>query len=92
MQRDLLTLDELRLALTHIPADDRETWVNIGNAVKTEYGDDGWFAWDEWSQGGASYNAKDAQSVWRSLQVGNNRMGTIIHHASSTGGSENARS
>lgn len=85
MQRDLLTLDELRLALTHIPADDRDTWVNIGNAVKTEYGDDGFFAWDEWSQGGASYNAADAKSVWRSLQVGNNRMGTIIHHAKQNG-------
>ena len=82
---DLLSLDELRVALTHIPADDRDVWVNIGNAVKTEYGDDGFFAWDEWSQGGASYNAKDAQSVWRSLRVGSNRMGTIIHHAQQYG-------
>lgn len=85
MQRDLLTLDELRLALTHIPADDRETWVNIGNAVKTEYGDDGFFAWDEWSQGGASYNAKDAKSVWRSLQPGHVSLGTIIKLATANG-------
>ncbi|WP_447956523.1 PriCT-2 domain-containing protein [Vreelandella sp. EE7] len=85
MQRDLLTLDELRLALTHIPADDRETWVNIGNAVKTEYGDDGWFAWDEWSQGGDSYNAADAKSVWRSLQPGHVTLGTIIKLAQQHG-------
>lgn len=78
MQHDLLTFDELRLALTHIPADDRDTWVNIGNAIKTEYGDDGFFAWDEWSQGGDSYNAADAKSVWRSLQPGHIRLGTII--------------
>lgn len=82
---DLLSIDELRLALTHIPADDRDTWVKVGNAVKTEYGDDGWFAWDEWSQGGESYNANDAESVWRSLQVGSNRMGTIIHLAQQHG-------
>jgi putative DNA primase/helicase len=82
---DLLSINELRLALTHIPADDRETWVNIGNAVKTEYGDDGFFAWDEWSQGGASYNAADAKSVWRSLQVGHVRLGTIIKLASDNG-------
>ena len=82
---DLLSFDELRLALTHIPADDREVWVNIGNAVKTEYGDDGFFAWDEWSQGGDSYNAKDAQSVWRSLKPGKNQMGTIIHYAQANG-------
>ncbi|WP_339935176.1 PriCT-2 domain-containing protein [Vreelandella glaciei] len=85
MQRDLLTMDELRLALTHIPADDRDTWVNIGNAVKTEYGDDGFFAWDEWSQGGDSYNAKDAQSVWKSLQPGHVRLGTIIKLAGQHG-------
>ncbi|CAM0557120.1 hypothetical protein EHLJMEHL_02208 [Vreelandella titanicae] len=85
MQRELLNVDELRLALTHIPADDRDTWVKVGNAVKTEYGDDGWFAWDEWSQGGESYNAKDAETVWRSLQVGSNRLGTIIHLAQQHG-------
>lgn len=82
---DLLSFDELRLALTHIPADDRETWVNVGNAVKTEYGDDGWFAWDEWSQGGESYNARDAKSVWRSLQPGHNTLGTIIQLAKQHG-------
>lgn len=80
-----LSIDELRLALTHIPADDREIWVNIGNAVKSEYGDDGFLAWDEWSQGGDSYNAKDAQSVWRSLNVGKNSLGTVIHYAQQHG-------
>ncbi|MGY4876489.1 PriCT-2 domain-containing protein [Vreelandella aquamarina] len=85
MQHDLLTFDELRVALTHIPADDRDTWVNVGNAVKTEYGDDGFFAWDEWSQGGDSYNARDAKSVWRSLQPGHNKLGTIIKLAKQHG-------
>jgi putative DNA primase/helicase len=82
---NLLSIDELRLALTHIPADDRDTWVNIGNAVKTEYGDDGFFAWDEWSQGGQGYNAADAKSVWRSLQPGHVRLGTIIKLAQQHG-------
>lgn len=82
---DLLTIDELRLALTHIPADERETWVNIGNAVKTEYGDEGFMAWDEWSQGADSYNASAAKSVWRSLQPGHVRLGTIIKLAANNG-------
>ncbi|OBX35645.1 hypothetical protein A8U91_04719 [Halomonas elongata] len=69
-QHDPLTYDELRLALQYIPADDRETWVNVGNACKTEYGDDGFAAWDEWSQQAASYKAVDAKSVWRSLTPG----------------------
>lgn len=82
---DPLSYVELRLALTHIPADDRETWVSIGNAVKTEYGDDGFMAWDEWSQGANSYKASDAKSVWRSLTPGHVRLGTIIKLASDAG-------
>lgn len=85
MQRDLLTLDELRLALNYIPADDRETWINVGNACKTEYGDDGYSIWDEWSQQAASYNAADARSVWRSLTPGHVRLGTIIKLATDAG-------
>lgn len=82
---DPLSYDELRLALTYIPADDRETWINIGNAVKTEYGDDGFAAWDEWSQGASSYKAPAAKSVWRSLTPGHVRLGTIIKLASDAG-------
>ncbi|WP_146612986.1 PriCT-2 domain-containing protein [Halomonas sp. SL1] len=84
-QHDPLTHDELRLALQHIPADDRETWVSVGNACKTEYGDDGFTAWDEWSQQAASYKAADAKSVWRSLTPGHVRLGTIIKLASDGG-------
>lgn len=82
---DLLTYDELRLALQYIPADARETWVNVGNACKTEYGDDGFVAWDEWSQQAASYKAADAKSVWRSLTPGKVSIGTIIKLAQAGG-------
>ncbi len=85
MDRDPLTLDELRLALQHIPADDRETWVSIGNACKTEYGDDAFSLWDEWSQGGQNYKAGDAKSVWRSLSPGHVHLGTIIKLATDGG-------
>ncbi|MBB3192067.1 PriCT-2 domain-containing protein [Halomonas cerina] len=78
VDRTPMSLDELRLALQHIPADDRETWVSVGNACKTEYGDDGFSAWDEWSQQAASYKAADARSVWRSLTPGHVHLGTII--------------
>jgi len=44
----------LRFALTQIYVDDREVLVKIGNAVKTKYGDEGCFAWDEWGQGGGA--------------------------------------
>jgi putative DNA primase/helicase len=85
MDRDPLTPDELRLALQHIPADARETWVSIGNACKTEYGDDAFPTWDEWSQGGQGYKAADAKSVWRSLTPGHVHLGTIIKLAADGG-------
>ncbi|TFH84745.1 toprim domain-containing protein [Billgrantia azerbaijanica] len=82
---DPLSIDELRLALQYIPADDRETWVSIGNACKTEYGDEAYPIWDEWSQQAASYKAADAKSVWRSLTPGHVRLGTIIKLAADAG-------
>ncbi|MGJ8522278.1 hypothetical protein R84981_000963 [Carnimonas sp. R-84981] len=82
---DPLTFDELRLALSFIPADDRETWVNIGNAVKTEYGDEGFQPWDDWSQQSDAYKASDAKSVWRSLTPGHVTLGTIIKLAQQGG-------
>jgi putative DNA primase/helicase len=78
-------MDELRQALQYIPADDRDTWVSIGNACKTEYGDDAFATWDEWSQGGQAYKAADARSVWRSLSPGHVHLGTIIKLASDAG-------
>lgn len=75
---DPLSIDELCQALQYIPADDRETWVSIGNACKTEYGDEAFAIWDDWSQGAPNYKAGDAQSVWRSLTPGHVRLGTII--------------
>lgn len=80
-----LTHDQIRTALSHIPAHDREVWVKIGNALKTELGAEGFCLFDDWSQTADSYKASDAKSVWKSLQVGKNHLGTIIHHAKLNG-------
>ena len=80
-----LTHDQIRTALSHIPAHDREVWVKIGNALKTELGAEGFCLFDDWSQTADSYKACDAKSVWKSLQVGKNHLGTIIHHAKLNG-------
>ena len=66
-----------------IPADDRDEWVKIGGILKDEFGDDGWTLWDEWSQTGRSYNARDSRSVWKSLGRNDTRarIGTLIHIA-----------
>jgi hypothetical protein len=78
-----VTTDDAWEMLLFIPADDRDEWVKIGGILKDEFGDDGWTIWDEWSQTGRNYNARDAKAVWKSL--GNNdtraKIGTLIHVA-----------
>lgn len=62
--------DEIRAALSHIGADDRDMWIRMGAAVKDEMGEDGFHLWDEWSQTGGSYNTRDAKAAWKSFKPG----------------------
>lgn len=48
---DPKTVTELRSALNAIPADARDTWVNVGMALKHDLGERvGWELWVTWSQ------------------------------------------
>ena len=60
--------DTLTAALYSIPADDRDTWVQVGMAIKSELGDAGFALWDAWSQRSKRYKAADARAVWRSVK------------------------
>lgn len=77
--------DEIRAALSHIGADDRDMWIRMGEAVKDEIGEDGFHLWDEWSQTGGSYNARDAKAAWKSFKPGHISIGTLFHHARQNG-------
>lgn len=73
--------DEIRAALNHIGADDRDMWIRMGAAVKDEMGEDGFHLWDEWSQTSGSYNARDAKAAWKSFKPGHISIGTLFYHA-----------
>lgn len=74
-----LTLSDLAELLQYISPDcDRDTWVAVAMGVKAEFGEAGFDAWDSWSQGGATYKASDARSVWRSCRKAGTGMGTVI--------------
>ncbi len=79
-------IERIREALHFIPACDRDTWVKMGMAVKSEFGDAGFDVWDAWSQQDESFNAKDARDVWKSIR-GNGRVtaGTLFHEAKANG-------
>ena len=78
--------ERIRAALSCIPADNRDTWLRMGMAVKSELGDAGFDVWDGWSQQADSYNAHDARSTWKSIG-GNGKVtaGTLFHEAKANG-------
>ena len=65
---DALEIHELRAALATIPADDRETWIEIGMALHATNDDHhGFDLWDQWSRTSDKYDAKDQRRVWESF-------------------------
>lgn len=60
--------DAIREALSYVPADERETWVLMGMAIRDELGEEGFAIWDAWSAQSDRYKPADARSVWRSFR------------------------
>lgn len=81
-----MSLHKASMALSFIPSHDRELWVRMGMAIKSEFGEDGFDTWDAWSQGADSYNEKSARSVWRSIgAAGKIGIGSLFHEAAVNG-------
>ncbi len=78
--------ERIREALQFIPASDRDTWLKMGMAIKSELGDAAFDLWDEWSQQADSYNTRDARDVWKSIRAGGKlTIGTLFHEAKTNG-------
>ena len=78
--------DTLRAALYSIPADDRETWVTIAMAIKSDRGEAGFTMWDTWSRQSDRYKSADARAVWRSCKpTGGITIATLYHLAKENG-------
>ncbi len=85
----VLIRERMRQALHFIPASDRETWVRMGMAIKSELGDEGFELWDEWSRQDDSHDPRSARDVWRSIsENGKVGPGTLFHKAKSNGWSD----
>ena len=78
--------DRIADALHFIDASDRDTWLRIGMAIKSELADVGFDVWAQWSQQAESYNDKDARDVWKSIQSGGKvTIGTLFYEAKANG-------
>ncbi|WP_216092373.1 PriCT-2 domain-containing protein, partial [Burkholderia sola] len=77
--------ERARVALGYVPPDDRDTWSQVGMALKAEFGEEGFALWSEWSQGAQNYNGKDARDVWKSFKGGKITINTLFHLAKQGG-------
>ncbi|MFC0132069.1 hypothetical protein CR105_24500 [Massilia eurypsychrophila] len=85
-----MSLDRATSALSFVPPHDRDLWIRMGMAIKSEFAEDGFDAWDVWSQGAESYDARSAKSVWRSISAaGKVGLGTLFHEAAANGWRDN---
>jgi len=50
-------------------ADDYETWIKFGLAIKRGLGDDGFSVWDEWARAHSRYDKAKSQEKWDSFNV-----------------------
>jgi len=79
-------LDRIREALQFIDASDRETWLRMGMAIKSELADTGFDLWEAWSLQAESFNTKDARDVWKSIRAGGKvTIGTLFYEAKANG-------
>jgi len=76
---------EIMDALTFIPADNRDTWVRIAMAIKSELDESGFGIWDNWSSTAGNYSKIAAMYVWRSIKSGPVGIGTLFHIARGCG-------
>src|SRR5450830_36269 len=78
--------DAIRSALTFIPADDRDLWLRIGMALKSEFGDTGFAMFEEWSQAAENFDIKAVKSTWKSFKLGGGvTIATLIAEAKQRG-------
>lgn len=64
---DPKTVTDLRSALSHLRADDRNLWVRMGMALR-ELGGIGRGIWLDWSASSEKFDARDADRVWTSFK------------------------
>lgn len=64
-----VTMDTARAALSYLDSSDRVLWVKMGQALKSEFGDDGFDLFDNWSGQASNYDAKAVKATWRGFKA-----------------------
>jgi hypothetical protein len=81
-------LDRAVKALHHISPDcDYDQWIELGQALHTEFGENGLGPWMTWSMAGNKFaGTKDIETHWKSFHQGKGvGIGTLFKHAKDCG-------
>jgi hypothetical protein len=81
-------LDRAVKALHHISPDcDYDQWIELGQALHTEFGEQGLGPWMTWSMAGNKFaGTKDIETHWKSFHQGKGvGIGTLFKHAKDAG-------
>ncbi len=79
--QDIRLYDAERM-LTFIDANcSRDEWVQIGMALRDEFGDAACHVWHNWSSKSTKYNHNAAQACWRSFTGGGVTIATLVYYA-----------
>lgn len=67
--------------------EDRETWIAVGMALKSEFGEEAFDAWVRWSSDARNFNEKACRASWRGFRArsGGYTVGTLIKLAKDGG-------
>lgn len=84
--QSIARISTIEQALSFIPADDRDTWLRCGMAIKSEVGDEGFDPWKRWSATANNYQSHAAAATWKSFRKsGHVGIGTLFHIAKQYG-------
>lgn len=77
--------EKIQAALRFVEPAERDTWVQVAIAIKSELGDSGFDIWDSWSSTADSYKPAAAKSVWKSANPKGITIGTLYGLAKRNG-------
>jgi hypothetical protein len=76
------TLDDVKRALKHIPAEDYRIWFKVGAALRHEFGEAARPAFHEWSRTSKKYDKKLCEAEWAKVAPYDKyNSGTIFYYA-----------
>lgn len=87
LQKFQHTTESIKAPLSFItPISDRTPWLNVGMALKSEFGEDGYAVFAEWSAQDPKYDERKCKSTWKSIDAsGGIKLGTLIKMAKDNG-------